>query len=117
MLLEEAGKREVHPSIQIFASDLDEGAVAIAREGRHPKAIEADVPEERLRRFFIEDSVNYRVRKELRDLVLFTTHSVLKDPPFIKLDLITCRNLLIYLKRDLQLQLCSYESGAGLPSI
>ena len=62
--------------------------------------------EERLKRFFVEGS-GYRVKKELRDLVLFSQHSALKDPPFIKLDLISCRNLLIYLQRDLQRQLCS----------
>jgi two-component system, chemotaxis family, CheB/CheR fusion protein len=106
LLLEEAGRRGVYPIIQIFASDLDEVALAMAREGRYPKAIEADVTEERLRRFFVEDSVNYRVREELRDLVLFSLHSVLKDPPFIKLDLVSCRNLLIYLQRELQRQLC-----------
>ena len=107
LFLEEAAKRGAHPIIQIFASDLDEAALAIARDGRYPKAIEADVTEERLKRFFVEDSGGYRVRKELRDLVLFSLHSALKDPPFIKLDLISCRNLLIYLQRDLQRQLCS----------
>ncbi|QGM44375.1 chemotaxis protein CheB [Methylocystis heyeri] len=107
LLLEEASRRGVHPSIQIFASDIDEAALATAREGRYPKAIESDLTEERLRRFFIEDGVNYRVRKELRDLVLFSLHSALKDPPFIRLDLISCRNLLIYLQRELQRQLCS----------
>lgn len=107
LFLEEAARRAVHPIVQIFASDLDEAALAIARDGRYPKAIEADVTEERLKRFFVEDSGNYRVKKELRDLVLFSQHSALKDPPFIKLDLISCRNLLIYLQRDLQRQLCS----------
>jgi two-component system, chemotaxis family, CheB/CheR fusion protein len=116
LFLEEAAKHPVHQTIQIFASDLDEGALAIAREGRYPKAIEGDVPEERLKRFFVEDSGNYRVRKELRDLVLFSLHSALKDPPFIKLDLISCRNLLIYLQRDLQRQLCNLFHYALKPS-
>ena len=107
LFLEEAERRAEHPTVQIFASDLDEAALAIARDGRYPKAIEADVTEQRLKRFFVEDSGNYRVKKELRDLVLFSQHSALKDPPFIKLDLISCRNLLIYLQRDLQRQLCS----------
>lgn len=107
LLLEESSRRGVHPPIQIFASDLDEAGLAAGREGRYPKAIEADVSEDRLRRFFIEDGTHYRVKKELRDIVLFATHSVLKDPPFIKLDLIACRNLLIYLQRDLQRQLCT----------
>jgi two-component system, chemotaxis family, CheB/CheR fusion protein len=107
LLLEEADRRGVRPAIQIFASDLDEGAIATAREGRYPKAIEADLSEARIRRFFIDEGTDYRVKKELRDLVLFAVHSALKDPPFIKLDLISCRNLLIYLKRDLQAQLCN----------
>ena len=107
LLLEEAQRRAVRPTIQIFASDLDEGALARAREGAYPKGIEADVSEERLRRFFLLDGSVYRVKKELRELILFASHSALKDPPFIKLDLISCRNLLIYLQRDLQRQLFS----------
>ncbi|MCI4678990.1 PAS domain-containing protein [Rhodoblastus acidophilus] len=107
ILLEEADRRGLHPSIQIFASDIDENALAVAREGRYPGTIRTDVSEERLRRFFIADGADYRVRKELRDLILFVSHSALKDPPFIKLDLITCRNFLIYLQRELQRQLLS----------
>lgn len=93
--------------IQIFASDLDEGALGTAREGRYPRSIEADVSQERLERYFIDEGKHYRVRKELRDVVLFASHSVLKDPPFMRLDLIACRNLLIYLERTLQDQLIS----------
>jgi two-component system CheB/CheR fusion protein len=106
VLLEEAARRKVQPQIQIFASDLDEGALATAREGRYPKTIEADVSDERLRRFFVEDGAHYRVRKEVRELLLFAAHSALKDPPFIRIDLAACRNLLIYLDRHLQRQLC-----------
>ncbi|MBO0750104.1 MAG: hypothetical protein J2O44_06715, partial [Porphyrobacter sp.] len=105
LLLEEAERREVKPSIQIFATDLDEGALATAREGRYPRAIEADVSEERLRRFFVEEVEHYRVRKEVRDTVLFAHHSALKDPPFMRMHIVTCRNLLIYLERELQAQL------------
>ncbi len=105
VLLEEAERRNVRTRIQIFASDLDEGALATAREGRYPRAIEADVSEERLRRFFIEENTHYRIRKEVREVVLFASHSVLNDPPFLRLDLITCRNLLIYVERSLQEQL------------
>jgi two-component system, chemotaxis family, CheB/CheR fusion protein len=79
----------------------------VAHEGRYPKVIAADVPEERLRRFFVEEGEHYRIRKEVRDLILFATHSVLKDPPFIRMDLIACRNLLIYLDRKVQQQLCA----------
>jgi two-component system, chemotaxis family, CheB/CheR fusion protein len=105
LLLEEVARGNFHVPIQIFASDLDEKALLIAREGRYPKAIAADVSEERLRRFFIEEDEHYRIRKEVRDLIQFASHSVLKDPPFIHLDLISCRNLLIYLDRELQQQL------------
>ena len=107
VMLEEAARRQVQVPFQIFATDLDEGALATAREGRYPRSIEADVSEERLKRFFIDEGTHYRVRKEVRDAVLFASHSVLKDPPFLRLDLITCRNLLIYLERSLQQQLCA----------
>lgn len=105
LLLEEAARRGAHPVMQIFASDIDDAALAAAREGRYPKSIEADVSQERLRRFFVQEDSFYRVKKELRDLILFAAHSALKDPPFIKIDLISCRNLLIYLQRELQRQL------------
>lgn len=105
LMREEAARRKVQVPIQIFASDLDEGALATAREGRYPHSIKADVSEERLRRFFVDEGTHYRVRKEVRDIVLFASHSVLKDPPFLRMDLIVCRNLLIYLERSLQEQL------------
>lgn len=104
LLLEEAGQHDLRPPIQLFASDLDARALATAREGRYPSAIEADVSEDRLRRFFTREGDNYRVRQELRDAILFAHHDLLKDPPFSRVDLITCRNVLIYLDRDLQEQ-------------
>jgi two-component system CheB/CheR fusion protein len=104
LLLEEAGRHELRPPIQVFASDLDARALALAREGRYPSVIEADVSEDRLRRFFTREGDNYRVRQELRDIVLFAHHDLLKDPPFSRVDLISCRNVLIYLDRDLQEQ-------------
>ncbi|HLH51754.1 MAG TPA: chemotaxis protein CheB [Roseiarcus sp.] len=107
LLMEEASKHEIRPSLQVFGSDLDARALTIAREGRFPAAIEADISEERLRRFFVREGDHYRVRQELRDIVLFANHSLLKDPPFSRLDLISCRNLLIYLDRELQQQACS----------
>ena len=107
VLLEEAARRQVKIPIQIFATDLDEGALGTAREGRFPASIEADVSEERLRRFFVREGLHYRVRKEVRDVVLFASHSVLKDPPFMRLDLVSCRNLLIYLERELQREVCA----------
>jgi two-component system CheB/CheR fusion protein len=107
LLLEEADKRGVHPEIQVFASDIDAAALAVARDGCYPVSIEADLSDERLRRFFTRESDHYRVRRELRDAILFARHSVLKDPPFSCLDFISCRNLLIYLDRELQQQACA----------
>ena len=107
LLLEEATRRELRPEIQVFGSDLDSAALAIAREGRFPASIEADVSEERLRRFFQREGDHYHVRRELRDIVLFASHSLLRDPPFSRQDMISCRNLLIYLDRELQHQVCN----------
>ena len=107
LLQEEAAKHELRPSIQMFGSDLDARALAVAREGRYPASIEADVSEDRLRRFFIREGEGYRVRQELRDTILFAIHDLLKDPPFSHVDLISCRNVLIYLDRDLQDQVCN----------
>jgi two-component system CheB/CheR fusion protein len=107
LLLEEASRHDLRPSIQVFGSDLDARSLAIAREGRYPAAIEADISEERLRRFFIREGDQYRVRQELRDTLLFASHSVLKDPPFSRINLVSCRNLLIYLDRELQQQVVS----------
>ncbi|APG89503.1 chemotaxis protein CheB [Sinorhizobium americanum] len=107
LLLEEAARRDLAPEIQVFGSDLDAGALAIAREGRFPSTVESDLSEERLRRFFQREGDHYRVRRELRDVVLFASHSLLRDPPFSHLDMISCRNLLIYLDRQLQQQACS----------
>ena len=107
LLLEEASRREERPPIQVFASDLDNRALSIGREGVYPVAIEADVSQERLRRFFTREKDVYRVRQELRDTVLFASHDLLKDPPFSRIDLISCRNLLIYLDRESQEQVCS----------
>jgi two-component system CheB/CheR fusion protein len=102
LLVEHARTLEAPPGIQVFACDLDEDAVQNARAGFYPDAITADVSEERLRRFFVKETRGYRVRREVRELVLFTVHDLLKDPPFSRLDLVSCRNLLIYLERKAQ---------------
>jgi len=107
LLQEEAAKHELRPPIQIFGSDLDARALAVAREGRYPASIEADVSEDRLRRFFMREGDGYRVRQEVRDTILFAVHDLVKDPPFSHVDLISCRNVLIYLDRDLQDQVCN----------
>ena len=115
LLLEEAARREVHPHIQIFATDIDASALSTAREGSYPAAIETDVSEERLRRFFILEKDRYRVKRELRDTVLFALHNLTIDPPFSRLDMISCRNLLIYFDRDLQRQACGIFNYALYP--
>jgi two-component system CheB/CheR fusion protein len=106
LLLEEAMRHVVRPHIQVFGTDLDVRALAAAREGRYPVAIEADISEPRLRRYFSREGDYYRVRQELRDIILFALHDLLKDPPFSHIDLISCRNVLIYLDRELQEQVC-----------
>ncbi|HEY4282985.1 MAG TPA: PAS domain S-box protein [Chthoniobacterales bacterium] len=102
MLAEQAVRTNRPPAIQIFATDLDEDSIKTAREGIYPATIEADVSQERLRQFFFNHQGRYRIRKEVRELVLFAEHDLLRDSPFSRLDLISCRNLLIYLKPDAQ---------------
>lgn len=102
LLLEHASKLELPPAIQVFACDLNDDAIRVARAGHYPDTICADVSEERLSRFFVKEHRGYRVRRELREMVLFATHDVLKDPPFSRMDLVSCRNLLIYLSRHAQ---------------
>jgi two-component system CheB/CheR fusion protein len=104
LLAEHAASLEQPPRIQIFATDIDEDAITMAREGRYLDTIVGDVSPERLQRFFTPDQGGYLITKEIRDLVLFAVHNLLRDPPFSKLDLITCRNLLIYLNREAQRQ-------------
>ncbi|WP_201288941.1 CheR family methyltransferase [Profundibacterium mesophilum] len=115
-ILEETDRLRLNVPFQIFASDLDEGALGTAREGRYPKSIAADVSQQRLSRFFVDEGTHFRIRKEVRDVVLFASHSVLKDPPFMRLDLITCRNLMIYLERMLQSQLLNLMHYALNPN-
>lgn len=101
-LVEYAAQVGEPPRLQIFATDLDEEAIAIARRGIYPKAVAEEISPERLERFFTEDEHGYRVKPEIREHVLFAVHDLLKDPPFSRLDLITCRNVLIYFKREAQ---------------
>ncbi len=90
------------PKVQIFATDIDRRALQIARTGSYPIGIAEDVSPERLKRFFIKRGNRYHVGKEIRDLVTFSTHNLISDPPFSRQDLICCRNLLIYLGPHLQ---------------
>jgi two-component system CheB/CheR fusion protein len=89
-------------SLQIFATDLDRDAIDKARAGVYPENIAADICPERLRRFFVKDDYGYRVAKEIREMVIFAPQNMIMDPPFTKLDLLLCRNLLIYLDQEMQ---------------
>ncbi len=102
LLVEEAARREMSPRIQVFASDLHEDSLEKARLGFYPGDIQADIRPERLHRFFRRQDGGYRIRDELRELVIFAPHNLLADPPFSRLDMVVCRNLLIYLRRDAQ---------------
>jgi len=93
--------------LQVFATDLDRQAIEQARAGRYPASIAADVLPERLARFFIQEPAGsaYSIQKGIRDMLVFSEQDVIKDPPFSKLDLISCRNLLIYMGTELQRKL------------
>jgi two-component system CheB/CheR fusion protein len=108
MVLSEAmedAKSSRNLSFQIFATDLDREAIDKARLGSYPANIVADVSPDRLRRFFVQDETGYRVRKEIRETVVFAPQNIITDPPFTKLDILSCRNLLIYLSAELQKRL------------
>jgi two-component system CheB/CheR fusion protein len=103
--------------VQIYATDLSEDAIAVARAGRYPPNIAQDMPAERLQHYFLKDDDGfYRVKNEIREMVIFATQSVIKDPPFSKLDLLSCRNLLIYLEPELQDRLLSKFHSALNPN-
>src|SRR5260370_18955164 len=91
-----------HVPIQIFATDLSDPGIEKARAGLYSRDIAQDVSPERLRRFFTEADGGYRISKPLRDMVVFARQNVIADPPFSRLHLISCRNLLIYLEPELQ---------------
>jgi two-component system CheB/CheR fusion protein len=102
MLASYARRLDAPPLLQVFGSDLDESAIQVARNGSYPDTIVADVDPPYLRQWFTKESHGYRVRRELRELVMFASHDLLKDAPFSRIDLISCRNLLIYLDKSAQ---------------
>jgi two-component system, chemotaxis family, CheB/CheR fusion protein len=104
---EELERHGTGANLVVFASDPDEGSLATARAGLYPKAISADVSESRLERYFQPEGDHYRVVNTVRDNLVFAVHNLLRDPPFSRQNLISCRNLLIYLDRDLQEQAMS----------
>ncbi len=91
--------------VQIFATDVDRMSIEIARTGVYPDSIADDVSQERLARFFRKNPDTYTINKEIREMVIFSTQNVIKDPPFSKLDMVSCRNLLIYIGHELQKKL------------
>ncbi len=101
----EAAKPKGNFALQIFATDLDRDAIDKARQGFFPENIAADVSEERLKRFFAREDRGYRVHKEIREMVIFAPQNLILDPPFTKLDILSCRNLLIYLTAEVQKKL------------
>jgi two-component system, chemotaxis family, CheB/CheR fusion protein len=104
---EEFERQRLQRNLIVFASDVDESALAVAREGVYPHAISTDLSESRLARYFTAEDDHYRVVRGIRDHLVFAAHSLLRDAPFSRLDLVSCRNLLIYLDRDLQEQAMS----------
>ncbi|HTP83115.1 MAG TPA: CheR family methyltransferase, partial [Alphaproteobacteria bacterium] len=102
VIREALAKCEVVPKVSIFATDIDGEALEVARAGRYPATIAADLTPERLERFFLREGDHYRVVKDIREMCLFSQHNIISDAPFSRLDLISCRNLLIYLDASLQ---------------
>ena len=102
MVKEYLTQRNLRFTVQVFASDVDSRAIETARVGLYPIGIAGDIAPERLHRYFTKEDHRYRVKKEIRDLVVFATHNILTDAPFTKLDILSCRNLLIYLEAKAQ---------------
>ncbi|MCY0389239.1 PAS domain-containing protein [Robbsia sp. Bb-Pol-6] len=102
LLCDHIASPQQRDNIQIFATDIDEPALAFARGGLYPESIAVDIPPAWLRHFFSRENNGYRIKKIIRNKVLFSPHNILRDPPFSRLDLVCCRNLLIYLEREAQ---------------
>ena len=115
LLLEELGAARKNCPIQLFASDIDPETVRFAREGLYPESIAADVSEERLKRFFTKTDKSYQVTKQLREAVIFSVQNLITEPPFSRLDLVSCRNVLIYLEPEIQRRIITLFSFALRP--
>lgn len=105
LMVEERDKQGGDVEIQLFATDIDQRALNVARDGAYPLSIAEEMSEQRLERFFTKTGKQYVVTKQLRDMCVFSVHNLISDPPFSQMDLISCRNLLIYLGQPLQLKL------------
>ena len=102
LLREEMVRRDVRPRVQVFAGDIDDEALEFARQARYPEGIAEHVSPDRLERFFVKQDHSFELTKEIREMCIFSTHNLIRDPPFSRVDLLVCRNLLIYLESDLQ---------------
>ncbi|MCP4998663.1 MAG: chemotaxis protein CheR, partial [Hyphomicrobiales bacterium] len=102
LLREQMDRLQQWYTVQIFATDLDPEAIETARQGMYPENIVTDVPPEYLRRFFTKEHITYRIKRDLRDMLVFAQQNLIQDPPFSNIDLISCRNLLIYFEAELQ---------------
>jgi two-component system, chemotaxis family, CheB/CheR fusion protein len=115
-LLEFLGEKAAGIPIQFFGTDVSEASVSKARAGMYPENIQGDVSPDRLRRFFSKVEGGYRISKNIRDMCIFAAHNVISDPPFSQMDLISCRNLLIYLEPVLQKKVISLFHYALRPT-
>jgi two-component system CheB/CheR fusion protein len=116
LLMEEMARARKNIKLQVFASDIDPDALKSAREGIYPQSIAVDLSEERLARFFIKQDSTYQIDKQVREAVVFALHNVLLDPPFLNMELITCRNLLIYIEPEMQKKVLSLFAFALKPN-
>src|ERR1700730_17061180 len=116
LLREHMDRPEAAPKVQIFATDIDEAAMVAARAAGYGVDLVEGVSPERLKRFFVHEGGSYHLIRSLREMCIFSTHSVIRDPPFSRLDLISCRNLLIYLKPSVQEQIIPLFHYALRPS-
>jgi two-component system CheB/CheR fusion protein len=105
-----------HYALQIFATDLDSDAIDKARIGLYPGSVATDIPSKLLGRYFTKEDDKYRINQEIREMVIFAPKNLVMDPPFTKLDMLTCRNSLIYLEADLQKKLLPLFHYSLLPN-
>ena len=111
--MERTGK---HHDIRIFATDIDQNSIDFASAGIYPDNIAIDVSEERLQKFFTKSDNTYKINDKIRGMIVFAVHNILRDPPFSKIDLVSCRNLLIYLQPVLQKKVLSLFSFSLTPN-
>ena len=114
-LLEFLGDKSPNVPIQLFGTDVSEVSVGRARSGLYPENIQGDISQERLRRFFTKAESGYRINKGIRDMCIFAQHNILSDPPFSQMDIVCCRNLLIYFEPVLQNKVISLFHYATRP--